>query len=70
MKQLVVTVDIGLMETGINVGDAIEAIKVALDPLQKQAYRTDDFDSLLKYGTIDHLEDEELIGEWEIRERV
>jgi hypothetical protein len=69
MKQLRVSVDIGLLETGINVGDAIEAIIVALKPLQKQAYATDDFDTLLKYGTIEHLVDEELIGEWEIAER-
>lgn len=68
MQQLRVTVDIGVFETGLNVGDAIEAIHKALEPIKQQAWSTDDFDTLPKYGTIVG-RDDELLGEWEIGPR-
>ena len=41
MKQLVIKVDIGILETGINLGDAIQAIQTSLEPIKAKAFADD-----------------------------
>ena len=68
MQQLHLTVDIGLLETGINAGDAVDAIQKTLEPIKLQAYATDSFEGLPKSGAIKD-RDGDRIGEWYIGEK-
>jgi hypothetical protein len=68
MKQLVVKVDIGILETGINLGDAIQAIQTSLEPIKAKAF-ADDAISTTSGEVIDEVNGDELIGFWEIGDR-
>ena len=68
MKQLVIKVDIGILETGINLGDAIHAIQTSLEPIKAKAI-ADDAISTTSGEIIDEVNGDELIGFWEIGDR-
>ena len=73
MKHLYVTVN--LEETGghpIAVGDAIQAVIKQLSVLKDRAYREGlEAAELPRYGDIkDEEQDDTLIGEWEIKDRL
>ena len=68
MKQLVVKVDIGILETGINLGDAIQAIQTSLEPIKAKAF-SDDAISTMSGEIIDEVNGGELIGFWELGDR-
>jgi hypothetical protein len=68
MKQLVVKVDIGILETGINLGDAIQAIQTSLEPIKAKAF-ADDAISTMSGEIIDEVNGGELIGFWELGDR-
>ena len=69
MKQLVIKVDIGILETGINLGDAIQAIQTSLEPIKAKAF-VEDAISTTSGEIIDKVNGDELIGFWEINDRV
>ena len=68
MKQLVIKVDIGILETGINLGDDIKAIQTSLEPIKAKAF-ADDAISTTSGEVIDEVNGDELIGFWEIGDR-
>ena len=68
MKQLVIKVSIGILETGINLGDAIQAIQTSLEPIKANAF-ADDAISTTSGEIIDEVNGDELIGFWEIGDR-
>ena len=69
MKQLVIKVDIGILETGINLGDAIQAIQTSLEPIKAKAFAEDAI-SATSGEIIDEVNSDELLGFWEINDRV
>jgi hypothetical protein len=69
MKQLVIKVDIGLLETGINLGDAIQAIQTTLEPIKLKAFAEDAI-STTSGEIIDEVNGDDLLGFWEINNRV
>ena len=68
MKQLVIKVDIGILETGINLGDAIQAIQTSLEPIKAKAF-ADDAISTTSGEIIDEVNGGDLIGFWELGDR-
>ena len=68
MKQLVIKVDVGILQTGINMGDAIQAIQTSLEPIKAKAF-ADDAISTTSGEIIDEVNGDELIGFWEIGDR-
>ena len=68
MKQLVIKVDIGILETGINLGDAIQAIQTSLEPIKAKAFADDEI-STMSGEIIDEVNGGELIGFWELGDR-
>ena len=68
MKQLVIKVDIGILETGINLGDAIQAIQTSLEPIKAKAFAEDAI-STSAGEIIDEVNGDKLLGFWEINDR-
>jgi hypothetical protein len=68
MKQLVVKVDIGILETDINLGDAIQAIQTSLEPIKAKAF-ADDAIATISGEIIDEVNGGDLIGFWELGDR-
>ena len=68
MKQLVIKVDVGILQTGINMGDAIQAIQTSLEPIKAKAF-ADDAISTTSGEIIDEVNGGELIGFWELGDR-
>jgi hypothetical protein len=65
----VIKVDIGILETGINLGDAIQAIQTSLEPIKAKAF-SEDAISTISGEIIDEVNGDELLGFWEINDRV
>lgn len=67
MAKLTITVDLPFFTTGLELGDVIDSVQKALEPVKQEAWAHDNFDSIEKYGTIlnPHSNDE-LIGDFVI----
>jgi hypothetical protein len=70
-KCLKIQVDIPFLGTGIEVGDVIDAIQKALEPVKQEAYSNDvAVENMVQSGDIINENDgDELIGFWEIADR-
>jgi hypothetical protein len=72
MENLSIKIEADLGDTGLDAGDAIDAVITALTKLRDECYKNDDIDRVPRHGDFEGARgnfDGELVGHWTIGKR-